>query len=118
MFKIFQIKSQGIEPLQACRKIVSTKIDSTHLLITAGTSMKNGKVEDHSNFSKNASLLGSLPEIPDLKDVPFITFCYEPSVENEAKEILSEFGYVCRIAPVQVEFINTNDISQNITEHL
>lgn len=68
--------------------------------------MKNGKVEDTTKFSNNASLLGSLPEIPDLKDVPFITFSYEPSVENEVKEIFNEFGYVYHIAPVQVKSIN------------
>lgn len=97
-----KVKSQGLDPLEACKKIISDKIDSTHLLITAGNSVKNGKLEDPTKFSKNASLLGSLPEIPDLKDVPFLTFCYEPSVENEAKELLNEFGFVCRIAPVQV----------------
>lgn len=99
------MKSQGLEPLEACRKIISSKIDSTSLLITAGQSMKNGKMKNTTEFSNNASLLGSLPEIPDLKDVPFITFCYEPSVENEAKDLLRDFGYVFHIAPVQVTFL-------------
>lgn len=109
----FQVRSQGLEPLEACRRIISIKIDSTSLLITAGQSMKNGKMKNTAEFFKDASLLGSLPEIPDLKDVPFITFCYEPLVETEAKDLLRDFGNVFYITPVQVTLLilfqtNTN----------
>lgn len=97
-----QVKFQGLEPLEACRQIIFNKLDSTSLLITAGNSVKSGKIEDPTKFSNNASLLGQLPEIPDPKDVPFITFCYEPSAELEIKDIMNNFGYVCHIAPVQV----------------
>lgn len=108
----FQVRSQGLEPLEACRRIISIKMGSTNLLITAGQSMKKGKMKKTAEFSEDASLLGSLPEIPDLKDVPFITFSYEPLVETEAKDLLKDFGYVFYIAPVQVTLIfyqtNTN----------
>lgn len=100
-----QIKSQGLEPLQACQNIIARNITSTHLLIAKGSSVKNGKIEECKNLSNNASLLGSLPEIPDLKDVPFLTFCYERSAESAVSNILNGFGQVCRIAPVQVNFI-------------
>lgn len=96
------MKSQGLEPLKACQKIICNKIDSTNVLITTGNSVLQGEIGDHAKFSKNASLLGSLPEVPDLKDVPFLTFCYEPTAISEARDILSNFGYVYQIAPIQV----------------
>lgn len=99
------MKSQGLEPLEACQKVIHNKIDLTNSLIRTENSVKLGQVDDPTKFTNNASFLGSLPEIPDLKDVPFITFDYESSTVKEVNSILSDFGQVCRIAPIQVRTI-------------
>ncbi|KAJ8920490.1 hypothetical protein NQ315_005359 [Exocentrus adspersus] len=97
-----KIKKEGLAPLEECRCIVSNKVDTTSKLITLGSSIVNESAKDVLKFSKNASLLGSLPEVPELKEVPFLSFHHDPASESEIVDILSHFGEVCRIAPVQI----------------
>ncbi|XP_023020995.2 cytokine receptor-like factor 3 [Leptinotarsa decemlineata] len=100
--KAKKTESESLAPLQECRCIILNKIESTNKLIKIGNSIIDGVNESVDTFVTNASKLGSLPEVPDLKEVPYLSFHYEQSSEVEVKDILSQFGYVCRIAPIQV----------------
>lgn len=53
-------------------------------------------------FNANASSLGNLPEVPNIKEVPSITFQHDQSKEDMILKFCSEIGLVSRIAPVQV----------------
>lgn len=53
-------------------------------------------------FRERASLLGSLPEVPDLKEVPFISFNLEETVRDDILLLCLNLGSVSQIAPVQV----------------
>lgn len=59
---------------------------------------------------QKSSSLGNLPEIPELKEVPYISFQYEPKVEKEVLLLCSYFGEVLKIAPVQVIFFFCFDL--------
>lgn len=87
--------------MKECQNLISKEIDSTKKLITTGKSViHNGA--DLAEFTVNARLLGRLPEVPELKDVPYITFCYEKYAEKAVKNVLANFGNVFRFPPVQV----------------
>ncbi|KAG5889281.1 hypothetical protein JTB14_007043 [Gonioctena quinquepunctata] len=95
-------ENESLVPLQECRSVILDKIESTNKLINIGNSIIDGVTHNVDTFTTNASMLGSLPEVPDLKEVPYLSFHYEESSEIEVMEILTQFGYVSRIAPIQV----------------
>ncbi|KAJ8931938.1 hypothetical protein NQ314_015105 [Rhamnusium bicolor] len=95
-------RKDGLAPLEECRIVILEKIETTNKLINIGNSVINGSSDNLDKFTKDACLLGSLPEVPELKEVPFISFHYEPTSEIEVKDILGQFGDVCRIAPIQI----------------
>lgn len=64
--------------------------------------VKSRNPRDVEDFNNKSRFLGSLPEVPDLKEVPFICFQFEPSIQNELVDICSSFGTVSKIAPVQI----------------
>nr|CAH7718676.1 unnamed protein product [Callosobruchus chinensis] len=97
-----KIKDEAIVPLNDCRKIVQDKMTTTHKLIDSGGAITPSHLNAFDTFMKDASLLGSLPEVPQLKEVPYISFHCCESSENEAKSILENFGEVSRIAPAQI----------------
>nr|CAI5844304.1 unnamed protein product [Callosobruchus analis] len=97
-----KIKDEAIEPLNDCRKIVQDKMMTTHKLIDSGSAIMSSHLHAFDTFMKDASLLGSLPEVPQLKEVPYISFHCCESSENDAKIILENLGEVSRIAPTQI----------------
>ncbi|CAH1985574.1 unnamed protein product [Acanthoscelides obtectus] len=97
-----KIKGEAIVPLNDCRKVVQEKMKTTNKLIDTGSVIMSNPSSNFDCFMKDASLLGSLPEVPQLKEVPYISFHSCPSSENEVKNILEKLGEVSRIAPAQV----------------
>jgi len=65
--------------------------------------MKNSEIEKISLFLENANLIGNLPEVPEPKEVPYISFYHEPFYENDLKNLCFSFGEVFRIAPIQIK---------------
>lgn len=63
---------------------------------------KNAHVKSLDEFHANASLLGSLPAVPDLKEVPYISFHFDDYASSEILRCCSDLGSVSQIAPVQV----------------
>lgn len=98
----FQARNQSLAPLEASKSDISSKIGITNKLINDGECLLNGTNKNFDEFSEKSSLLGSLPAIPELKEVPYISFQYEPNLESELLDICTQFGEVSRIAPVQV----------------
>lgn len=101
--QVLEVKHQAILPLKDCQRIVTDKIDNTSQLINLGTQLvKSCTARDLEDFNNKSRLLGTLPEVPDLKEVPFVCFSYEPSTESELVDICTNFGAISRIAPVQI----------------
>ncbi|XP_060527310.1 cytokine receptor-like factor 3 [Cylas formicarius] len=99
-----QIKERGLLPLKQSLKIVSEKIDNTNQLIVLGQAInKSGNDDTVDAFLGSASLLGTLPEVPELKEVPFISFQVEPSHRQDIETICSNFGEIYHIGPVQIK---------------
>ncbi|CAH1155075.1 unnamed protein product [Phaedon cochleariae] len=95
-------ETDGLSPLQECRSIISNKIESTNKLIHLGNSIIDANGYNTTEFAKNSSMLGSLPEVPELKEVPYLSFHYEACTEANITDVLSQFGEVYRIAPIQI----------------
>lgn len=88
-------------PLVDSRKEILEKIALTNKLIfLAEDLMKNNKYTEE--FNKKSSWLGSLPQVPELKEVPFISFQYEPGLTRDLNDYCKTIGNVSRIAPVQI----------------
>ncbi|XP_044257887.1 cytokine receptor-like factor 3 [Tribolium madens] len=100
--KVQKTRKQSLAPLEASRSDIFSNIEKTKKLIREGQSLLNSSRENLDEFSQKSSFLGSLPAIPELKEVPFISFHYEPNLESELLDICSQFGDVSRIAPVQI----------------
>ncbi|CAG9832635.1 unnamed protein product [Diabrotica balteata] len=104
--KAKKTKIEALAPLRECRSMILDKIESTVKLINTGSAIISSEFKNIEIFSKNASLLGTLPEVPELKEVPYISFSYEPSLEIEIVDKLSELGDIYKIPPVQFYFSN------------
>ncbi|XP_072393879.1 cytokine receptor-like factor 3 [Diabrotica undecimpunctata] len=100
--KAKKTKLEALAPLRECRSMILDKIESTVKLINTGSAIISSEFKNIEIFSKNASLLGTLPEVPELKEVPYISFSYEPSLEIEIVDKLSELGDIYKIPPVQI----------------
>ncbi|RZC37834.1 cytokine receptor-like factor 3 [Asbolus verrucosus] len=100
--RVQEMKQQSLTPLEECRADIALRIEKTSKLINEGERLLNGTTHNMEQFSRKSSLLGSLPEIPELKEVPYISFQYDPNLELELLDMCSHFGEISRIAPVQI----------------
>ncbi|KAL3279931.1 hypothetical protein HHI36_017437 [Cryptolaemus montrouzieri] len=104
--KILTAREEGITPLSNCSSIVKKKIEETEKLIDLGNLLQEGRIKDTDKglekFTKKSAQLGSLPEVPALKEVPYISFDFDDSCESDLADILSNYGNVTRIAPIQI----------------
>lgn len=96
------MREQSLVPLEECILDISTRIGKTESLINQGNSLLQGTISNFHEFNEKSSALGSLPEIPDLREVPYLSFQSEAHLENDLRDICSRLGEVYRIAPVQV----------------
>lgn len=94
-------------PLKDCQTVILGALERTHEFIDLAERLcKNGNVKSLDEFQANASLLGSLPAVPDLKEVPYVSFQFDVVAKNEILKLCSDFGSVSQIAPVQVSESN------------
>lgn len=103
--KTTKIRERGLAPLIESRKVVGNKIENTSNLIVLGQNLLKTNCKDKSainEFANKSSLLGSLPEVPLLKEVPHLSFQYELSNEKDLIYICQNIGSVIHSSPVQV----------------
>ncbi|XP_056632696.1 cytokine receptor-like factor 3 [Diorhabda sublineata] len=100
--KAKKTKIEALAPIRECRIMILDKIESTVKLINTGSVLISSELRNVEIFSKHASLIGTLPEVPELKEVPYISFCYEPSLEVEIMDKLDNLGDIYKYPPVQV----------------
>lgn len=116
-----KIQHDGLVPFEECKKVVTQKITNTVNLVKLGSNLlnrQNGAEVCLEEFRKKSSLLGSLPEVPPLKEVPYISFQYELGIEKDLINSCSNFGSVIHIAPVQVKYLIIELIKYNLTHLL
>lgn len=90
-------------PLKDCQTVIVGALERTHEFIDLAERLcKSANEKNIDEFQANASLLGSLPAVPDLKEVPYISFQFDIAVKNNILKLCSDFGSVSQIAPVQV----------------
>lgn len=100
---ILQIKSQSIIPLKECHEVICDTVRKTENYISVGEKLsETTEIETLESFNANASSLGNLPEVPNIKEVPSITFQYDQLSEDNILKFCSGIGIVSRIAPIQV----------------
>ena len=97
----FQIREKSLKPLRECQNVVAGKITSVDKLVTIGN---RGKVcdEELEEFSTISGSLGNLPEVPELKEVPCLSFQCDTTLCTDFMDRIGAFGIVSSIAPVQV----------------
>lgn len=64
--------------------------------------------KDYDEFNKQSVLLGTLPEVPQLKDVPLLTLECDKNVDKELIDICNSLGHISYIGPVQIGAILEN----------
>lgn len=93
-------------PLKDCQSVILGALERTHELIDLAERLcQNGNVKNMDEFQASVSLLGNLPAVPDLKEVPYISFQFDVAAKNEILKLCSDFGSVSQIAPVQVNIL-------------
>lgn len=98
-----EIQRKGLLPLQQCQAIISHKIKNTNSFIKEGNDLLNSTNSlNVTDFNRKSTLLGSLPEVPPLKEVPYVSFHYDINEENSLTNICRQFGTVIHISPVQI----------------
>ncbi|XP_021931889.1 cytokine receptor-like factor 3 isoform X2 [Zootermopsis nevadensis] len=103
----FRFQEEGLIPLKECHDLIAGKLKSTKLYVEEGHNILRAgglsSSEETLMFSEKASLLGSLPAVPSLEEVPDISFqCPVESVRVKLQQTLSGVGKVSRMGPVQV----------------
>lgn len=87
--------------MNECQNVIAGKIASIDKLVTIG---KKQIVcdEELEEFSMISNSLGNLPEVPELKEVPSLSFQCDTTLCTDFMDRIGAFGYVSSIAPVQV----------------
>ncbi|XP_044736212.1 cytokine receptor-like factor 3 [Chrysoperla carnea] len=100
--KSIQIKS--ITPLKQCKKVIENEIVSTEKYILSGQHLLNTTDELYSaEFEEQSKKLGSLPAVPTIEEIPFISFQYDLNdlmVEFETR--INNIGNISQIGPIQI----------------
>lgn len=91
-------------PLTQCAHIIKKNIETANYLINQGNKSDGLTPGDLAQFLQKGSLLGNLPEVPESKEVPYISFYFDPLYDSELKQIIDNIGEVYKIAPIQVRF--------------
>jgi len=102
-----KFREDGLIPLKACHDLIAEKLKSTRLYIEEGHDILRvggcTSAEESLRFSEKASQLGSLPAVPNLEEVPDVSFqCPVESIRAELERTLAGVGRVSRMGPVQV----------------
>lgn len=105
--EIAVIHHEGLSPLQACRSLIVSKLNSTKSYIAEGGDiLRIGGIAISAStekFCEKASFLGSLPAVPQLEEVPYVSFqCNFTSLEEQIGKSVQSLGKVSRMGPVQI----------------
>lgn len=102
--QIHEIKDSSIKPLSDCKSVVLDKIKQTKDFLKLGDNLvkKENNIDCLRLFISRSSLLGSLPAVPTLNDVPYICFSYENNIEDLLNNGVNNFGEVLKTSPVQI----------------
>ncbi|XP_030763265.1 cytokine receptor-like factor 3 [Sitophilus oryzae] len=102
--KAEEAKNDGLVPLVECSNIIKRSIESTTNLIHQGSTINGIASQDFvSDFLDKGNLLGILPELPEAKEVPYISFLFDPMYESDLKNVCVNIGEVFRVAPIQIQ---------------
>lgn len=105
--RVIQIRDEGLSPLKSCQEVIHEKLKATQNYICEGQSMleQEGSIDFDQGvqYFERSALLGSLPAVPDLEEVPAVTFHIKLSaLKSCISNMISSAGTVCRIGPVQI----------------
>ncbi|CAG9772606.1 unnamed protein product [Ceutorhynchus assimilis] len=104
--KAEKVKNEGVLPLKQCEQVIEKNIQHTLKLIDEGSQITDKDQSRIINFLEKAGILGNLPEVPESKEVPYISFYHEPTVGNELENLCLNFGEVFRTAPIQINTVS------------
>ncbi|XP_054283226.1 cytokine receptor-like factor 3 [Macrosteles quadrilineatus] len=106
---VMRIQEEGLAPLRACRDVISHTLKTTQSYICEGQELmeqRNCDVERSLKYIDQSSLLGSLPAVPNLEEVPAISFQLNvDSLRNSLVCRILSAGVVSRMGPVQITSI-------------
>lgn len=105
--EISSIRQDGLAPLQACRSLIASKLANTKLYIAEGGDiLRIGGMavsESTEKFCEKASFLGSLPAVPQLEEVPYVSFQWNlGTIEEQVGKSVQSLGRISRMGPVQI----------------
>uniref|UniRef100_A0A1B6C3U2 Fibronectin type-III domain-containing protein n=2 Tax=Clastoptera arizonana TaxID=38151 RepID=A0A1B6C3U2_9HEMI len=105
--KVTKIQEEGATPLNECYKVICETLKNTHTYICEGQDLlhQHDKVDINSyvQYLEQSALLGNLPAVPNLEEVPAITF--QLNVPFLCKTLINNItsaGIVFKMGPVQI----------------
>ncbi|XP_063222608.1 cytokine receptor-like factor 3 [Bacillus rossius redtenbacheri] len=99
------MQDESLGPLEACRELIAGKLATTRGYIAQGRHLLDGTAghDEALAFADQASQLGSLPAVPNLEEVPELSFqCAVAGVARELAREVRAIGAVSRMGPVQL----------------
>ncbi|KAK4883671.1 hypothetical protein RN001_006990 [Aquatica leii] len=98
------IKQNTSGPLQESQILISNKIKSTITFVDEVNKLIDDETTQFQTeeFNQKCSLLGSLPEVPSLKEVPYVSFQHCSVDEQHIIDVCKKLGSLLHIAPVQI----------------
>ncbi|RZF47913.1 hypothetical protein LSTR_LSTR008717 [Laodelphax striatellus] len=109
--RVERIEEQSLKPLNECQKVVQHKLEMTKKYIVEGRDildqLQNKKVpvdiKTNTNYGNQASLMGGLPAVPGLNEVPALTFqCDLDVIRETLLQEIDDIGSVSSMGPVQL----------------
>jgi len=96
------IRDDALKPITASKEDIYKKSTNVKKLIDV---LNNGKF-DFMQYKQEVASIGDLPQVPELKDVNFVNFQQSAKVVQKLKNLCSNYGSICSIAPVQIDIIH------------
>lgn len=100
--------SEALEPLRQCEDVINNSLAAATRVMVEGKALLSNNPESNIEglvrFKDNPDIktLGSIPEVPCLPDVPYISIELSSELETKLAEYIDMEGRVIERAPVQI----------------
>ncbi|XP_071129117.1 cytokine receptor-like factor 3 [Mytilus edulis] len=106
--KVESIANEALEPLRQCEDVINQSLAAAARIMQDGKALLNNNPADNIEglvkFKDNPDIkaLSSIPEVPSLPDVPYITIEVSSELDEKLAEFISQEGRILERAPVQI----------------
>lgn len=106
--QVESIANEALEPLRQCEDVINHSLAAATRIMEEGKSILNnnpsGSIERLVKFKDNPDIktLTSIPEVPSLPDVPYISIEVSSELDKKLADIIDQDGKILARAPIQI----------------